>query len=71
MLVAFLATGALCVFVGIVFSELIAAFPLAGGVMVFAYRGFGYKFAWITAWVVAFAYIGVSAWENDRHSNGI
>lgn len=31
--------------------------------MVFAYRGLSYFWSWVTAWAIAFAYVGVAAWE--------
>ncbi|MDR3295623.1 MAG: amino acid permease, partial [Clostridiales Family XIII bacterium] len=38
---AFLLTAAFCVLVGLIYSELTSAFPLAGGELAFSYRGLG------------------------------
>ena len=68
---AFLICACLCIFVGLAFAELTAALPLAGGVMVFTYRGLGYPFAWVSAWTIIFAYVGVAAWEGIAISTAI
>ena len=62
-IVAFIIGAILCIFVGLTYAELTPALPLAGGELVFAYRGMGYKASWICAWAICFAYVGVSAWE--------
>lgn len=68
---AFLIGAVMCIFVGLTYAELTPALPLAGGEMVFAYRGLGYLSAWITAWSIALAYIGVAAWEGIAISTAI
>jgi amino acid transporter len=40
---AFIIGAILCIFVGLTYAELTPALPLAGGELVFAYRGLGYK----------------------------
>jgi APA family basic amino acid/polyamine antiporter len=62
-ILAFLAGAVLCIFVGLTYAELTPTLPLAGGEMVFAYRGMGYFWSWVCAWAICFAYIGVAAWE--------
>lgn len=62
-ILAFALGAIMCIFVGLAYAELTPALPLAGGEMVFAYRGLGYKSAWISAWSITLAYIGVAAWE--------
>jgi amino acid transporter len=62
-IVSFLFTGLMCVFVGLTYAELTSAFPLAGGEVAFSYRAMGYFGSWFTGWTLAFAYIGVAAWE--------
>jgi len=62
-LIAFLITGLMCTFVGLTYAELTSAFPLAGGEVAFSYRAMGYFGSWFTGWTLAFAYIGVAAWE--------
>lgn len=60
---AFAIGAVLCVFVGLTYAELTPALPLAGGELVFSYRGLGYKASWLTGWMITFAYVGVAAWE--------
>ncbi len=60
---AFALGGILCVCVSLTYAELIPALPLAGGEMIFSYRGLGYYAAWVTGWMTVFAYVGVVAWE--------
>ncbi len=62
--VAAFAVGAvLCIFVSLTYAELTPALPLAGGEMIYSYRGLGYYASWVTGWMTAFAYIGVVVWE--------
>jgi APA family basic amino acid/polyamine antiporter len=68
---AFLIGGIMCVFVGLTYAELTPMLPLAGGEMVFAYRGMGYGGSWITGWAISFAYIGVAAFESVAISTAI
>ncbi len=70
-MVAFIIGAIMCIFVGLTYAELTPALPLAGGEMVFAYRGMGYVGGWVTAWAIAFAYIGVAAWEGIAISTAI
>lgn len=53
----------LCILVGFTYAELAAALPLAGGEMVYTYRGMGYICSWFSGWTITFAYLGVAAWE--------
>lgn len=62
-ILAFVIGAVLCIFVGLTYAELTPALPLAGGELVFSYRGLGYVCAWITGWMITFAYVGVAAWE--------
>lgn len=62
-LLAFLIGAILCILVGFTYAELTAALPLAGGEMVYSYRAAGKGFSWVVGWTIAFAYIGVAAWE--------
>lgn len=68
---AFIIGAIMCIFVGLTYAELTPALPLAGGEMVFAYRGLGYVWSWVTAWAICFAYIGVAAWEGIAISTAI
>lgn len=68
---AFALGGVMAVFVGLTYSELTPALPLAGGELVFAYRAMGYNASWFTGWMITFAYVGVAAWEGPALSNAI
>lgn len=60
---AFVIGAIMCIFVGLTYAELTPALPLAGGELVFSYRGLGYNASWLTGWMITFAYVGVAAWE--------
>ncbi|MDD4564953.1 MAG: APC family permease [Eubacteriales bacterium] len=62
-LIAFLFGGMMCMFVGGAYAELTPALPLAGGELVFSYRGLGYFWSWVCGWAICLAYVGVAAWE--------
>ncbi|MDR2088075.1 MAG: APC family permease [Clostridiales Family XIII bacterium] len=70
-IVAFAVGAALCIFVGLTYAELTPALPLAGGELVFSYRGLGYVPSWITGWMITFAYVGVAAWEGPAFVTAI
>ncbi len=70
-IIAFIFGTILCLFVGSTYAELTPALPLAGGELVFSYRGLGYFWAWFTAWAICLAYIGVAAWEGIAISTAI
>lgn len=62
-ILAFLFGGIMCLFVGSAYAELTPALPLAGGELVFSYRGLGYFWSWVCGWAICLAYVGVAAWE--------
>ncbi len=68
---AFIIGAIMCIFVGLTYAELTPALPLAGGELIFAYRGSGYFWAWLTGWAIAFAYVSVAAWESIAVSTAI
>lgn len=70
-IIAFLFGAVMCMFVGATYAELTPALPLAGGELVFSYRGLGYFWSWFTAWAICLAYIGVAAWEGIAISTAI
>jgi amino acid transporter len=70
-IIAFIFGAILCMFVGATYAELTPALPLAGGELVFSYRGLGYFWSWFTAWAICLAYIGVAAWEGIAISTAI
>ena len=45
--------------------------PYAGGVIVFSYKAMGYHASWFTGWMIAFAYVGVAAWEGPALATAI
>ncbi len=70
-IVAFVIGAILCIFVGLTYAEMTPMLPLAGGELVFAYRGLGYHAGWIAGWMIAFAYVGVAAWEGPAMATAI
>lgn len=62
-LAAFLLGGVILLLIGLVYGELTAALPLAGGEFVFVYRAVGQRTAFLTGWIMALAYLSVAAWE--------
>ncbi|MBQ9015351.1 MAG: APC family permease [Firmicutes bacterium] len=60
---AFLIGGGILLLIGLIYGELTAALPLAGGEFVFVYRAIGKKTAFLTGWIMALAYLSVAAWE--------
>ena len=62
-IIAFLIGGVVLVLIGLLYGELTAALPLAGGEFVFAYRAMGKQMGFITGWIMALAYLSVAAWE--------
>ena len=62
-LLAFAVGGGLILAVGLTYSEMTSALPLAGGEFVFVYRALGEKAAWLVGCIMSLAYIGVVAWE--------
>ena len=65
-MVAFLLGGTMVSFVGLVYAELTAALPRAGGALGFTYRGLGIRGAWACAWLLILAYV-LSARESIRN----
>lgn len=62
-LIAFLLGGGILILIGLVYGELTAALPLAGGEFVFVYRAIGKRTAFVTGWIMVLAYLSVAAWE--------
>ena len=61
--IAFLIGGAIMSLVGLVYSELVSAMPLAGGEHNYLMRGFGPRLAFIGSWGIVGGYISVAAFE--------
>lgn len=62
-ILAFGVGGGIILLIGLIYGELTAALPIAGGEFVFAYRAMGRKAAVFVGWLMAMAYLGVAAWE--------
>lgn len=62
-ILAFVIGGIMCIFVGLCYAELTPMLPLAGGELVFSYRGLGYNASYVTGWFICLAYLGVACWE--------
>ncbi len=62
-LLAFLIGGGILVMIGLLYGELMAALPVAGGEFAFAYRAMGKQMAFLTGWIMVLAYLSVAAWE--------
>lgn len=58
-IIAFALGGLLCSLVGLVYAELTAAFPRAGGDVIFAFEGLGEKAAIVVAWSMIFLWVGL------------
>ena len=61
--VAILVGGAIMAAVGLVYSELTSAMPLAGGVHQYVLRGLGPRFAFIGSWALVGGYVTIVAFE--------
>ncbi|MEG0292093.1 MAG: APC family permease [Anaerovoracaceae bacterium] len=68
---AYVVGALLCVFIGIVYSELTPAIPCTGGGVVFSYKSMGYWPAIIAGLATSFAYLGVAAWEGPAFATAI
>ena len=62
-LLAFVGGGVIMAFVGVVYSELVAAMPLAGGEHNYLMRSMGPKIAMIGSWCIVGGYITVVMFE--------
>ena len=70
-ILAYAVGAVLCVFVGLVYSELTPAIPYTGGGVVFSYKAMGYWPAVIAGLATAFAYLGVAAWEGPAFATAL
>ncbi|HXD29111.1 MAG TPA: APC family permease [Arthrobacter sp.] len=60
---AFAAGGVIMALVGLTYSELVAAMPLAGGEHNYVIRGMGARWAFICSWAITGGYITIVAFE--------
>ncbi|MEC1260661.1 APC family permease [Bacillus swezeyi] len=61
--IAFIIGGILVILIGLTYAELSSAIPETGGGLIFVYRAFGRKPAFIAAWGVLFGYVSVITFE--------
>lgn len=62
-ILAFLIGGTLVVFVGLTYSELAAALPLAGGELIYSFKAMGRGASFFTTWTIILGYVSVIAFE--------
>ncbi len=62
-ILAFIVGGLLVVFVGLTYSELASALPLAGGELIYSFKAMGRVAAFITTWAIILGYVSVVAFE--------
>ena len=63
-MLAFVLGGIAMIFIGLVYAELAAAIPRAGGEHVYSLRAFGPGIAFVCTWALLLAYITVVAFES-------
>lgn len=62
-ILAFLIGGTLVVFVGLTYSELASALPLAGGELIYSFKAMGRVASYVTTWAIILGYVSVVAFE--------
>src|SRR5699024_3125225 len=62
-ILAFIVGGLLVVLVGLTYSELASALPLAGGELIYSFKAMGRVAAFITTWAIILGYVSVVAFE--------
>lgn len=62
-ILAFLIGGVLVVLVGLTYSELASALPLAGGELIYSFKAMGRVVSFITTWAIILGYVSVVAFE--------
>lgn len=62
-IMGFVIGGIMIFFVGLTYSELTTAIPVAGGVRVFSYKAFGVMGSYACSWFMILSYIGVVCFE--------
>ncbi|MCJ7714996.1 MAG: amino acid permease, partial [Anaerolineales bacterium] len=62
-MIAFGIGGTMIIFVGLVYAELTAALPKAGGAAVFSHKAMGANGSFICTWALILGYVGVVAFE--------
>ncbi|MBA1159920.1 APC family permease [Bacillus licheniformis] len=61
--IAFIIGGILVILIGLTYAELSSAIPETGGGLIFVYRAFERKTAFVAAWGVLFGYVSVITFE--------
>lgn len=59
---AFVIAAVVCIFIGLTYAELTPAMPQAGGEFIYAFRAFGFRTSFVTAWALTLTYIGICCW---------
>jgi len=62
-IMAFLIGGLLVVLVGLTYSELASALPLAGGELIYSFKAMGRVVSFMTTWAIILGYVSVVAFE--------
>lgn len=62
-IIAFLIGGALVILVGLTYSELASALPLAGGELIYSFKAMGRVASYVTTWAIILGYVSVVAFE--------
>jgi amino acid transporter len=62
-MLAFVVGGVAMIFIGLVYAELAAALPRAGGEHVYSLRAFGPRLSFVCTWALLLAYVTVVAFE--------
>lgn len=62
-IIAFLIGGLMVILVGLTYSELAAALPLAGGELIYTFKAMGRTFSFIATWAVILGYVSVIGFE--------
>src|SRR5699024_12263028 len=62
-IIAFLIGGLLVVLVGLTYSELASALPLAGGELIYSFKAMGRVVSFMTTWAIILGYVSVVAFE--------
>lgn len=70
-ILAYVVGALLCIFVGLIYSELTPAIPFTGGGVVFAYKSMGYWPSVFAGLATALAYLGVATWEGPAFSTAL
>lgn len=63
VIMGFVVSALLMIPIALCFAELVTAIPVAGGIIAYAYKGFGEKTSFIGGWFLSIAYLSILPWE--------